>query len=57
MMLILIESDPCAAFCEDLKMTSNVTERVNEFDTFRAIIEELVMNGAINNEIVAPLDH
>jgi hypothetical protein len=38
-------------FSEDLKMTSNTTD----FDTFRVTIEELVINGAANDEIVASL--
>jgi hypothetical protein len=38
-------------FSEDLKMTSNTTD----FDTFRVTIEELVINGATNDEIVASL--
>ena len=32
-----------------------MTDRVNEFDTFRATVEELVINGATNDEIVASL--
>ena len=36
-------------------MTSNITERVNDFDAFRATIEESVINGATNDEIVASL--
>jgi hypothetical protein len=54
-MLRSIGFDPCAPFSEDLKMISNTTERVNDSDTFRVTIEELVMNGATNDEIVASL--
>ena len=44
---------PSAPLSEDLKMTSNLTQRVHDFDTFRATIEELVVTGATNDEIVA----
>jgi hypothetical protein len=57
MMLRLIGFDLCAPFSEDLKMTSNATERVNDFDTFRVIIKELVINGTTNDEIITLLGH
>jgi hypothetical protein len=56
MMLRLTGFDLYTPFSEDLKMISNMTKRVNEFDTFRATIKEMVINGVINDEIVALLD-
>jgi hypothetical protein len=48
--------DPYTPISEDLKITSNVTKRVNEFNTFRVIIKKIVINGTINDEIITLLD-
>jgi hypothetical protein len=55
MMLRSIGFDPYAPFSEDLKMTSNTTERVNNFNTFRVIIKELVIDSTINDKIITLL--
>ena len=56
MMLKSTGFDPYTPFSEDLKITSNITKRVNEFDAFRVIIKELVINGATNDKIITLLD-
>jgi hypothetical protein len=56
-MLRLIEFDPYTFFSEDLKITSNITKRVNEFNAFRVIIKELIINDIINDNIITLLNH
>jgi hypothetical protein len=45
MMLISTGFDPSPPFSEDLKIPKMATRRVNDFNPFRATIEELVING------------